>query len=552
MIVGAGENSEQIARAFHAHGVTTMFVANRRRDRAIALAARFGGASGAFDALPAELERADVVVLHRFAARDHRRRGARGVWRRAAGGRCCSRPGGAARHRSRLRAVDGVTLLDMDALQRAVRGNLSVREAEAVRAEAIVEDEIQTFAGWLGRLEVLPTLTALRSRGDAVVEELLAANAGRWESLSERDEARVEALARAVVKRLLHEPTERVRELDAEHRHARLAAPARAVRPRRGRGVGGRTRPPRSAGWPGDKLRLGTRGSALALAQARSVAALIDGEVELVKITTAGDVDRARGDKSRWVGALEAALLAGEIDVAVHSPRTCRRSSRRGRRSWPRRAARTRSTCRRRPARGRAGGHERAAPALAAAGLAAGPGGRRDPRERGHAAGQARGGRGRRAGAGGGRARAPGPRDEVGSKLVDGVFVPAAGQGVIAVQGREGDGSCRGRRPRLDPCGAGRRALRRAGARRRPATRRSACSSLEGRMRAFVGMPDGSEWIVEEAATARGARTAPARRGRGRDPARRCRHDRLPRGRRPGRPGPDDGARARADRRAPT
>jgi len=42
-------------------------------------------------------------------------------------------------------------------------------------------------------------------------------------------------------------------------------------------------------------------------------------KVELVKITTAGDVDRARGDKSRWVGALEAALLADEIDMAVHS-----------------------------------------------------------------------------------------------------------------------------------------------------------------------------------------------------------------------------------------
>ena len=39
-----------------------MFVANRRRDRAIALAQRFGGASGSFDALPGELVRADVVV----------------------------------------------------------------------------------------------------------------------------------------------------------------------------------------------------------------------------------------------------------------------------------------------------------------------------------------------------------------------------------------------------------------------------------------------------------------------------------------------------------
>ena len=62
VIVGAGDTSEQTARAFHAHGVTTMFVANRRRERAIALAAQFGGASGSFDALPGELERADVVV----------------------------------------------------------------------------------------------------------------------------------------------------------------------------------------------------------------------------------------------------------------------------------------------------------------------------------------------------------------------------------------------------------------------------------------------------------------------------------------------------------
>jgi hydroxymethylbilane synthase len=64
-------------------------------------------------------------------------------------------------------------------------------------------------------------------------------------------------------------------------------------------------------------LRIGTRGSALALAQARPVASRLGGE--LVTITTAGDVDRARGDKSRWTGALEQALLAGEIDLAVHS-----------------------------------------------------------------------------------------------------------------------------------------------------------------------------------------------------------------------------------------
>jgi hydroxymethylbilane synthase len=66
-------------------------------------------------------------------------------------------------------------------------------------------------------------------------------------------------------------------------------------------------------------LRVGTRGSALALAQAESVVERLPGGAEIVKVTTAGDLNRAAGDKSRWVGALERALADGEIDLAVHS-----------------------------------------------------------------------------------------------------------------------------------------------------------------------------------------------------------------------------------------
>jgi hydroxymethylbilane synthase len=65
-------------------------------------------------------------------------------------------------------------------------------------------------------------------------------------------------------------------------------------------------------------VRLGTRGSALALAQARAVAAALGG-AELVTITTSGDRDRARGDKERWVREIDAALLRGDVDLAVHS-----------------------------------------------------------------------------------------------------------------------------------------------------------------------------------------------------------------------------------------
>ena len=224
LIIGAGETAELTARALSEQGVVTMFVANRRRERAIALAHRFGGATIAFDALPAELERADIVVAS--TASPHFLVGAEelGEVARARAGRplllldlavprdidpACA-------------VVPGVTLVDIDGLQAQVARTHQARRLEARRAEGIVEEEIQSFAGWLGTLEVMPTIAALRARADELVAELLAENAARWESLSDRDRERVEAMLRAAVKRLLHEPTERLRALGEDRRHARL------------------------------------------------------------------------------------------------------------------------------------------------------------------------------------------------------------------------------------------------------------------------------------------------------------------------------------------
>jgi hydroxymethylbilane synthase len=69
-------------------------------------------------------------------------------------------------------------------------------------------------------------------------------------------------------------------------------------------------------------MRIGTRGSALALAQARWVADRLqeaDVPVEIVEVVTLGDRGAAVSDKSRWVSELERALDDGRIDLAVHS-----------------------------------------------------------------------------------------------------------------------------------------------------------------------------------------------------------------------------------------
>jgi glutamyl-tRNA reductase len=119
--------------------------------------------------------------------------------------------------------LDGVSLYDIDDLHAVANRNRKVRQAEARKAEGIIEQEIGQFAAWLGSLEVLPTLAALRARATEIAAQVVAENEGRWDSASPRDRERVEAIARSVVNRLLHEPTLRMKEMHDDRVHARMA-----------------------------------------------------------------------------------------------------------------------------------------------------------------------------------------------------------------------------------------------------------------------------------------------------------------------------------------
>ena len=57
----------------------------------------------------------------------------------------------------------------------------------------------------------MPTIAALRERGEEVARRVLAENEGRWESLSDADRERLEKMAKAIASRLLHDPTLRIR-----------------------------------------------------------------------------------------------------------------------------------------------------------------------------------------------------------------------------------------------------------------------------------------------------------------------------------------------------
>lgn len=213
LVVGAGETAELVARALTARGVATVFVANRHYDRAIGLAQRFDGTAVRFEELPTQLLEADIVVSatnspHHIVELD----GLTQVMADRGGRPLVAIDLAVPRDiEPACREVAGVSVFDIDDVQQIVERNASGREAEARRAELIIEAELDRFERWLAALEVVPTITALRERGDEVVRRVLAENENRWEALGEADRERVEAMAKAVASRMLHEPTVRMR-----------------------------------------------------------------------------------------------------------------------------------------------------------------------------------------------------------------------------------------------------------------------------------------------------------------------------------------------------
>ncbi len=244
LIIGAGETAELTARALHEQGVSTMFVANRRADRARALAERFGGRVGSLDELPDRLVDADIVVAstsspHPIVGTDELR-----VVMDARGGRPIVLIDIAVPRdiEHGCGDIEGVALYDMDDLQGVLARNLDVREGDRASAEELVEDEIDRFSTWMAQQGATPTISALREHGTAIVDQVLAENAGRWESASparRRADRGGRARGHAADAARADDPDEGA---GARRRPRSPGGAARAVRSGRGPGGGSRQR----------------------------------------------------------------------------------------------------------------------------------------------------------------------------------------------------------------------------------------------------------------------------------------------------------------------
>jgi hydroxymethylbilane synthase len=265
-------------------------------------------------------------------------------------------------------------------------------------------------------------------------------------------------------------------------------------------------------------MRIGTRRSALALAQAQLAADLLKHgarvDCEIVPISTRGDRGAGAEDKSRWVAELEQALLDGEIDLAVHSAKDVPGELADGLslHGCPERASAADVLC----GAGnlgalRAGSRVGTSSVRRAAQLRAsrvdlevveirGNVDTRlrklaDPAEGLDAIVLARAGLERL-----------GRTAEIGAELELERFVPAPGQGIIALEGRADDETARDAAAAITEAGAfacllAERALAQGlGASCHTPLGAHAALAGEGRLRlrAWVGLPDGSAWASDE------------------------------------------------------
>jgi glutamyl-tRNA reductase len=104
-----------------------------------------------------------------------------------------------------------VYLYDIDDLQSVIGENREERGREAARAEEIVSEEIESFWRWFENLDVVPTIVGLRDKAARICRRELDRTFGALKHLGDDERKSIEAMAEAIVNKLLHEPIARLK-----------------------------------------------------------------------------------------------------------------------------------------------------------------------------------------------------------------------------------------------------------------------------------------------------------------------------------------------------
>lgn len=218
LVVGAGKMSELTAKHLCSNGVCNVLVANRTYERAVELAERFEGTPIPYEELFTRMAGADIVISSTAATEYVITKPQVAETLRGRRGRALFLIDIAVPRDidPAVNELADVFLYDIDSLNGVVESNLEERMREAERAEHIIAEEIGEFERWLESMEVVPTVAAIRAQAEAIRQAELEKALKRLGGLSEKELATVDALTSAIVNKMLHGPTSRLKEVAGE------------------------------------------------------------------------------------------------------------------------------------------------------------------------------------------------------------------------------------------------------------------------------------------------------------------------------------------------
>lgn len=213
LLVGAGETIELAARHLRANGLKRMIIANRSLERARQLAEEFNGSAITLEALADHLPEADIVISSTASptpviSLEAARAAVRARKRRPIFMVDIAVPRDI---EPEVAELEDVYLFTIDDLQNVVSENLESRREAARDADRLIATEVDRFEQQLKTLDAVPAIRQLRSEADAVKAQTLE-QARKLLATGRDPQEVVEFLAATLTNRLMHGPSQRMRE----------------------------------------------------------------------------------------------------------------------------------------------------------------------------------------------------------------------------------------------------------------------------------------------------------------------------------------------------
>ena len=214
LVLGAGEMSELTARHLVDNGVKTVFVSNRRYERAVALADKFQGVAVPFEDFMNCAIDADIVITSTGAPHyiirawdvAHlmpKRQGRPIVFIDIAVPRDVE---------PEVAAIAGVELYNIDALEAVVESNIRLREQEVVQAEKIIAEELSDLVNKFRYLSFQPVFARLTGKAEQIRQRQFKKVLSKLPELTIEEKKVIENMSKMIIRKLLRDPFIKINE----------------------------------------------------------------------------------------------------------------------------------------------------------------------------------------------------------------------------------------------------------------------------------------------------------------------------------------------------